>query len=172
MRLPRGSLAIPSGLLLLVVALLALHTSTETSCDKARAQLSSGFLDRAEKQFTAILAQDPGSDCAGAGIAEVVGKRCTQAAGALKSGLRLEAAKAYGAILVTRPGRPCALKGVRAALVELCASAASLARDPGTAAFAAKSYEAIFAIEPTPTHQQCPVTPPASDGQTAAKGGG
>jgi hypothetical protein len=94
-------------LALLVAALLfttaALDVTGPRSCGPAADSLSQGRLDDAQKAFGAILAEEPESDCAARGMAQLALQRCARVALVRSDGYEEQAKKEYETLLTIEP---------------------------------------------------------------------
>ena len=114
----------PGLFVVLVIAALVFFAipiaGSSTSCGEADEQFENDLTGAAEKAYLAILADDPDSKCAAAGMSEVIHRRCYEA-GLLLSDDRLleEAEAAYLKLLTTETpttprnaARACALSAL------------------------------------------------------------
>jgi hypothetical protein len=115
-----------------LMAAVGFDSAAPASCTDARASLANALTDQAEKQYRAILADEPDSECAADGIADVIARRCDEARERVKRGLLAEAEKGYVAVLTQRPDESCGLLGLRVVSERLCKAADRLRRGGAT----------------------------------------
>jgi hypothetical protein len=73
------------------------------SCGDADASRDNGMLTDAQKAYAAVLKEEPTSDCAKDGMAEVAKKLCKRAAAVEAAGRADDSKKIYTAALVIEP---------------------------------------------------------------------
>jgi hypothetical protein len=124
MRLNPWRLILPLCLAGAIFAVVGLHAAAPASCVDADQARYTALLTQAQKEYTAILADEPTSTCARTGLKQVAIKLCTRADrlarrnGKPRTEAATEQAKAtYVAVLKIEPGgsqRDCAVKGLEA----------------------------------------------------------
>jgi hypothetical protein len=110
------------------------------ACSDADGLLEAGLVDEADKEYKAVLTDDPGRQCAQRGANAAAQAFCDVADDQRRRGRPVEAAEQVSALLKRHPRALCAL-----ALLETISPAACDAASRAPEAQAAKAYEALLA---------------------------
>lgn len=94
---------------LLVFTAAILHVDSPNGpCDRADSLADQGLLTDAHKEYVTVLRDDPGEDCAGDGLDDLIAAQCRRAA-TLVAASPTDAKKAYVAIATAEPVRDAAV---------------------------------------------------------------
>jgi hypothetical protein len=151
-----GLFAILLGGAIVLLTAVGFDSFAPASCSDANDSVAHGLTVQAEKQYRAVLADEPGSKCAARGIGLVVVSKCHEARERADNGLLAAADKLYQEVLDMRPTSRCGRRGRQLVTERSCAAAHRL-RISGAADEATEAYEALLSR-------------PATDADCAAKG--
>src|SRR4051812_2541772 len=86
-----------------LTAIALLDATAPASCRNADASVDAGLLTQAQKGYAAILDDEPGSSCAGLGMARLSEALCTRAKRFLDEGLKDDAHRVYASVVTREP---------------------------------------------------------------------
>jgi hypothetical protein len=117
MRLNPWQLIVPVALAAVLIAAVALHSAASESCGDADDAAANYLLEAAQTSYEDVLSEEPGSECARVGMADVISKLCNRAERLALGKADDQAKKIYASVLTIEPDgstATCALTGLAA----------------------------------------------------------
>jgi hypothetical protein len=134
---------------IVVLTAVGFDSLAPASCADANDSLAHQLTAQAEKQYRAILADEPGSKCAAHGIGLVVSRKCAEARERVDNGLLAAGDKLYAEVLDERPASRCGRRGRQLVTERSCAAADRL-RKGGATDEATKAYQELLSRPAAP----------------------